>query len=58
MANPLQESAAIRTNYPETYKYLMAKRARHPREDAIEDYTQWTLLGEQVNPPPGARRTP
>ena len=55
MANPSQESAAIRTNYPETYKYLMAKRARHPREDAIEDYTQWTLLGEQVNPPPGAR---
>ena len=32
----------------------MAKRAASA-EDAIEDYTQWTLLGEQVDPPPGAR---
>ena len=47
----LQESAAIRCNYPETYQYLKAKRNLHPRDDAIEDYTQWTLLGESVNPP-------
>ena len=46
-----QESAAIRCNYPETYAYLKAKRNLHPREDAIEDYTQWTLLGESINPP-------
>ena len=50
----------MRTNYPETYKYLQAQRARHPREDAIEDYTEWTVLGEPtgekkgpVNLPPG-----
>ena len=33
----------MRANYPETYAYIKAKRARHPREDAIEDYTQWTV---------------
>ena len=38
----------MRTNYPETYAYIKAKRARHPRDDAIEDFTQWTMLGEPV----------
>ena len=33
------------------YAYLKAKRNQHPRDDAIEDYTQWTLLGESINPP-------
>ena len=42
------ESAAIRCAYPETSKYLKERRARHPRDDAIEDYTQWTVLGEPV----------
>ena len=41
----MQESATIRCNYPETYKYLKAKKDRHPIEDAIEDYTEWTVLG-------------
>ena len=27
---------------------MKAKRNLHPRDDAIEDYTQWTLLGEPV----------
>ena len=40
----------MRANFPETTAYLKAKRARHPRDDAIEDYTQWTLLGEPVAP--------
>ena len=38
----------MRTNYPETMAYLKAKRARNPRDDCIEDYTQWTLLGETI----------
>merc|ERR1719321_269090 len=42
------ESAAIRCNYPETYKYLKQKRSLHPKDDAIEDYTQWTVLGEPI----------
>jgi len=46
----LQESAAIRCNYPETYAYLKAKRDRHPIEDALEDYTQWTVMGEPLHP--------
>ena len=46
----LQESAAIRCNYPETYAYLKAKRDRHPVEDALEDYTQWTVMGEPLYP--------
>ena len=33
----------MRANYPEAYAYLKAKRARHPKEDAVEDYTQWTV---------------
>ena len=49
-----QESAAIRTNYPETYAYLKAKRLRDPREDAIEDYTQWTVLGTKPTAAPAA----
>ena len=28
----------MRSNYPETYNYLKAKKARHPRDDAIEDF--------------------
>eukprot|EP00322_Chrysochromulina_rotalis_P003429 CAMPEP_0115854146 /NCGR_PEP_ID=MMETSP0287-20121206/13872_1 /TAXON_ID=412157 /ORGANISM="Chrysochromulina rotalis, Strain UIO044" /LENGTH=114 /DNA_ID=CAMNT_0003308251 /DNA_START=45 /DNA_END=389 /DNA_ORIENTATION=+ len=40
------ESAAMRTSFPETYKYLKAKKDRHPIEDCIEDYTEWTVLGE------------
>ena len=52
-----QESAAIRCNYPETYKYLQAKRNRHPIEDCIEDYTVWTVLGEPV-PATGANAIP
>ena len=27
---------------------MKAKRLRDPREDALEDYTQWTVLGEPV----------
>ncbi len=46
------ESAAMRTNYPETSRYLRAQRARDPREDAIEDYTEWTVMGQPINPPP------
>lgn len=38
----------------ETYRYLKEKRNRHPREDAIEDYTAWTVLGEPVNAPAGS----
>ena len=33
----------MRANYPEAYQYLKAKKDRHPREDAVEDYTQWTV---------------
>ena len=36
------------TNYPETWAILKAKRARHPREDAIEEFTDWTLLGNPI----------
>jgi hypothetical protein len=50
-----QESATIRCNYPETYKYLQARKARHPKEDAIEDYTMWTVLGEPIGGEPGPR---
>uniref|UniRef100_A0A7S2FQN9 Uncharacterized protein n=1 Tax=Haptolina brevifila TaxID=156173 RepID=A0A7S2FQN9_9EUKA len=46
------ESAAHRCNYPETYAYLKAKRERHPMEDALEDFTQWTVLGEPVGGAP------
>lgn len=51
----------MRSNFPETYNYLKAKKARHPQEDAIEDFTQWTLLGTAADaaalgqiPKPGA----
>ncbi|KAL1499786.1 hypothetical protein AB1Y20_012472 [Prymnesium parvum] len=43
------ESSAMRTNYPETQRYLAARRAMHPRLDAIEDYTEWTLLGQPTD---------
>ena len=33
----------MRANYPEAYAYLKAKKARHPKDDAIEDFTQWTV---------------
>ena len=36
------------TQYPEAWAALKARRARHPREDALEEYTEWTLLGEPV----------
>ena len=56
-----QESSAMRSNYPETYNYLKAKKARHPRDDAIEDFTEWQLLGTKADlaaigniPKPGA----
>ena len=45
----------MRTNFPETYQYIKAKRAQHPRDDAIEDFTQWTVLGETI---PGRTRIP
>lgn len=38
----------MRCNYPETMKYLASRKARHPREDAIEDMTEWTMTGEPV----------
>ena len=38
----------MRTNYPESWAILKAKRARHPREDAIEEFTDWTLLGNPI----------
>ena len=51
----------MRSNYPETYNYLKAKKARHPRDDAIEDFTEWTLMGTKADlaavgqiPKPGA----
>lgn len=49
-----QESATIRCNFPETYAYLKAKKDRHPIEDAIEDFTQWTVLGEPVGGAPAS----
>lgn len=42
----------MRSNYPETSRYLAARRAQHPRDDAIEDYTEWTLMGQPVNNAP------
>ena len=36
----------MRTNYPEAWAYLKAKRAQHPREDAIEEDTEWNLFGQ------------
>ena len=43
-----QASTTMFTNYPETWAILKAKRARHPREDAIEEFTDWTLLGNPI----------
>ena len=40
-----QESSAMRANYPETARYLAARKAQHPRDDAIEDYSEWTIMG-------------
>ena len=42
----------MRCNYPETMKYLNARKARHPRDDALEDYTEWTVLGQTVGEQP------
>ena len=39
----------MRTNYPETARYLAARKAQHPRDDTIEDYTEWTMMGQPVN---------
>jgi len=39
----------MRANYPETQRYLAARRAMHPRLDAIEDYTDWTVLGQPTD---------
>ena len=54
----------MRSAYPETMAYLKARRARHPREDAIDDATEWTLTGEKVAtsgsapiPKPGQRKS-
>ena len=41
----------MRSNYPETARYLAARKARHPRDDALEDYTEWTMLGEPIGQP-------
>ena len=38
----------MRTNFPEAWAILKAKRDRHPREDAIEEFTDWTLLGNPI----------
>ena len=38
----------MRTNFPEAWAKLKAARARHPREDALEEFTEWTLLGQPV----------
>ena len=35
----------MRANYPETQRYLKERKAMHPRLDAIEDYTEWSVLG-------------
>lgn len=51
----------MRTNFPETWRYLKAQRARNPREDAIEEFTDYLTLGlgepgatkGAANPPPG-----
>ena len=42
----------MRTNFPEAWSRLKAMRARHPREDAIEEYTQWTILGQPIEAAP------
>tara|TARA_B110001452_G_scaffold194249_1_gene164238 strand:- start:207 stop:533 length:327 start_codon:yes stop_codon:yes gene_type:complete len=44
----MSESVTMMTNYPEAWERLKARRARHPREDAIEEFTEWTLLGQPV----------
>lgn len=44
----------MRTNFPETSRYLQARRSRHPREDAIEGYTEWSLMGNPVDAPENA----
>ena len=46
----------MRANYPETQRYLAARKAQHPRLDCIEDYTEWTVLGQPVDGS-GARPT-
>ena len=44
----------MRTNFPEAWAILKAKRDRHPREDAIEEFTDWTLLGNPVEQEPAS----
>ena len=36
----------MRTNFPETWRYLKAQRARNPRDDAIEEFTDYLVLGQ------------
>lgn len=48
----MSQSVTLMTNYPEAWERLKARRARHPREDAIEEFTQWTLLGQPVGEEP------
>ena len=49
LATPSQDVYRF-TNYPEAHARLKAAKARHPREDALEEFTQWTLLGEDITP--------
>ena len=48
----------MRTNFPEAWSRLKASRARHPREDALEEYTQWTLLGQPIETAAAAEQEP
>lgn len=47
----------MRINYPETWRYLQAQRARHPREQAMEEDTDLDELAKPdssaANPRPG-----
>ena len=54
----------MRTNFPETWRYLKAQRARNPRDDAIEEFTDYLVLGtgakseSATNPLPGRETEP
>lgn len=45
------DSAQERQGYPERTAFLAARRARHPSEDRMDDFTNWTILGQPADDP-------
>ena len=45
------DSAQERQGYPERSAFLAARRARHPSEDRMDDFTNWTILGQPADDP-------